>query len=71
MEIKCKCCGKKPEELSYYVDQAKSENEYLKEGEKPYTADDIAREDGTYNPKTGMFYCFSCYIKIGMPLGTA
>ena len=71
MEIKCKCCGKKPEELSYYVNQAKEENKYLKEGQEPYTADDIAREDGTYNPSTGCFYCFSCYIKIVMSLGTA
>ena len=53
MEIKCKCCGKKPEELSYYVNQAKEENKYLKEGQAPYTADDIAREDATYNPSTG------------------
>ena len=71
MDIKCKCCNKTPSELDYYVNQAIAENKHLKEGQRPYTADDIAKGDGTYNPSTGQFYCFSCYIKVGMPLGTA
>lgn len=71
MDIKCKCCGKRPEELSYYVNFAKAENEHLEPGEEPYTPERVAKEDGTYNPATGYFYCFKCYIDLGMPLGTA
>lgn len=62
MEIKCKCCKKTPDELPYYVNQAKAEGT---------TPEAIAKEDGTYNPRTGEFYCFECYIKLGCPLGTA
>lgn len=62
--VKCKCCGKKPEELQEYVTLAKEEG--YESAEQA-----VKREEGTYNPSTGAFYCTSCYIKIGMPSGIA
>lgn len=29
--------------------------------------EDFAREDGTYDPDTGLFACMGCYIQLGMP----
>ncbi len=63
MDIKCKVCGKHPNDIkdyTYYARREKVTNEqYVKENE------------GTYNPKTGLFYCDACYIKSGLPLGKA
>lgn len=63
MEYKCKICGRKPDEIREYISMATYENiapeEYM------------IREEGTLNLRTGLFYCTGCYIKIGMPLGTA
>ena len=61
---RCKGCGKKPSELIEYVALAEEEG---------YSTPDevVVNEEGTYNPKTGAFYCTSCYIKVGMPLGLA
>jgi len=63
MIIKCKCCGKKPEEIKEYVECAKdyecTPEEY------------VIKEEGTLNIFTGNFYCTECYISIGMPLGKA
>ena len=61
--IKCKICGKQPYEISEYVSAAKVEN--------MAPEDFVIQEEGTYNPETDLFYCTSCYCKIGMPLGTA
>jgi hypothetical protein len=36
-------------------------------GDSAHTADDLAREDGTYNPATNRFLCDACYIAQGMP----
>lgn len=60
----CKGCGKKASELVEYRMLAE---------ECGYDSADeaVAEEEGTYNPKTGKFWCTSCYIKAGMPLGTA
>lgn len=61
--MKCKLCGKQPHELSEYVSRAIQEN---------VTPEEIViQEEGTYNPETKLFYCTSCYIKLGMPLGKA
>lgn len=61
--MRCKVCGKAPEEIDEYVDMGEVEG---------LTPEEFVRqEEGTYNPETGMFYCTACYIKIGMPLGTA
>lgn len=58
----CKKCRKKASELGYYIDQAKEEETI------PAA---IARSDGTYNWTTNQFYCMTCYIELGCPLGTA
>lgn len=64
MECRCKGCGKKPEELMEYI--------MLVEESGYATAEEAMRkEEGTFNPDTGLFYCTSCYIKAGMPLGKA
>ena len=59
----CKVCGKAPEEIDEYIDMG---------NDAEMTPEEFVRqEEGTFNPETGMFYCTECYIKIGMPLGTA
>jgi len=63
MKCQCKVCGKAPKELSEYVAAAKDTNMTPTEY--------VQSEEGTYNPKTGEFYCTPCYVKAGMPLGTA
>lgn len=62
MKVRCKICGKEPHELQEYIDLAKVEKT---------TPEEYAKTDGTYNRETGFFYCTMCYIRIGMPLGTA
>jgi hypothetical protein len=65
--MKCKVCGKRPDEIEEYVEMAND-----KEGFGCDTPEEVViREEGTYNSRTGLFYCTDCYIKIGMPLGTA
>ena len=64
--MKCKSCGKSPSEISEYVQMAKDDPEYFDSPE-----DVVKKDEGTFNPETGLFYCTNCYIKIGMPLGTA
>ena len=63
MEYKCKVCGRRPDEIQEYIDEAS----YERITPEQY----MIQEEGTFNPKTGLFYCTDCYIKIGMPLGTA
>lgn len=59
----CKVCRKQPHEIEEYVDIAREEE---------MTPEEFVRqEEGTYNRETGMFYCTDCYVKVGMPLGTA
>ncbi|HMM20603.1 MAG TPA: hypothetical protein PKA10_07670 [Selenomonadales bacterium] len=66
MQPRCKGCGRTPEQIDEYVYRAVTEKKYFK------GANDVVRQDdGTYNPETGQFYCTDCYIKAGMPLGTA
>jgi len=62
MEIICKDCKREPNQIPYYNNQAIIEN---------LEPDDIARDDGTYNFKTREFYCMTCYVARGCPLGTA
>lgn len=62
-KIICKSCGLMPNEIQEYVFAAKeygmSPDEY------------VLSEEGTYNKRSKKFYCTSCYIKAGMPAGTA
>ena len=63
MEIKCKECGKTPDVIEEYIEMGREENMTPTEY--------VIQEEGTLNRATGFFYCTSCYIKIGMPLGKA
>jgi hypothetical protein len=49
-------CGKTPEELPEYVEAAK-EKEYVD------AEDYVVSEEGTYNPRCGLFYCTECYVE--------
>ena len=63
MNIRCKVCGKRPHELAEYISAAQAHE---------MTPDEyVRREEGTFNWATGYFYCTSCYVEIGMPLGKA
>jgi len=62
-EINCKNCNRKPEEIYEYEISSKIE------GVTPIQY--VIQEEGTYNPKTGKFYCTKCYIELGMPTGIA
>ena len=64
--VRCKICGKKPNEINEYIERAKYESEYFDSPE-----DVVIQDEGTFNPLTGLFYCTECYIKVGMPLGQA
>lgn len=59
----CAGCGKSPEEILEYVAAAKevglSPNAY------------VMREEGTLNRTNYHFWCTSCYVEAGMPLGVA
>lgn len=59
----CIGCDRKPPEISEYKPAATGmfmdANTY------------VVRNEGTYNKENGHFYCTSCYVKAGMPLGVA
>lgn len=57
---KCFHCGKKPEEIEEYVEAAREE--------ETSPAEYVSKEEGTYDPVTGCFYCTLCYVEVGMPL---
>ena len=61
--IRCKECGKHPDDIEEY--QAYEDHNCISAVEFVQTG------EGTYNSGTGFFWCTSCYINIGMPLGTA
>lgn len=63
MDARCAKCGKSPEEITEYVIAS------IEEDMTP--SDYVKSEEGTYNPKNGHFYCTSCYVRLGMPLGKA
>ena len=63
-ECRCKGCGKTPDELMEYKMLAE-ECGYSSATEA------VIKEEGTYNPQTGAFWCTACYIKVGQPLGKA
>ena len=66
--MECKICHHKPLEIEEYVEIAEDNNGFPN-SHTPEEA--VLNEEGTLNHITEMFYCTSCYIKIGMPLGTA
>ena len=62
-DIRCKRCNRKPDEIQEYIDEAYVNNTTPMQY--------VHSEEGTYNFRTGKFYCTNCYIALGMPLGTA
>ena len=59
----CARCNKVPSEIGEYISMGREE------GVHP---DVFVREnEGTYNTRTGRFWCTECYIALGQPLGTA
>lgn len=55
----CPYCKRKPNEIDEYKLLAK---------EHEMTAEDYVRMDeGTYDSKTNLYCCTSCYIHLGMP----
>jgi len=65
----CVGCGKTPDQLPEYVEMADPESQGY-EGYK--SADEAARKnEGTFNRQNEHFWCTSCYIQVGMPLGVA
>ena len=60
---RCKVCQRHPEDILEYIHAARDEQCTPEEF--------VMSEEGTYNPRTKLFYCTKCYIEIGMPLGTA
>lgn len=65
LEAKLHCinCGKVPDEIGEY--QPESTGTTL--APRAY----VIAEEGTLNRANGHFYCTSCYITVGMPLGVA
>lgn len=62
--IRCNGCKKHPNDIDEYT--------YLAELEGySSNVEFVKREEGTYNRYNGHFWCTSCYIKAGMPLGVA
>lgn len=59
----CLECGLTPEQLTEYIFAARSEETTPEQF--------VLENEGTFNPETQKFWCTSCYIKIGMPLGLA
>lgn len=62
----CKICHNEPKDIEEYVFQPIIYPQYYDSPE-----DYVRKEEGTFNPKTELFYCTDCYVKIGMPLGKA
>jgi hypothetical protein len=65
-DLVCFECGRTPEQIEEYVDEAKYLNGI--EGVETWTAAKfVMAEEGTLNQENGHFACTDCYIKIGMP----
>lgn len=63
VHIRCNGCKRTPEEISEYVDMAEELN--------TTPARFVQTDEGTYNATNGHFWCSACYIRAGLPLGTA
>ena len=58
--MKCPYCDRHPKDIGEYISQAAANEMTIEAYVKSY--------EGTYDSKTDLFCCTSCYIKIGMPL---
>lgn len=64
VDPRCAECHKSPLELVEYDMIAEAEG-------YDSAIEACIKEEGTYNPATGAFWCNKCYIAIGQPLGKA
>lgn len=62
--VRCKVCKRLPKDISEYQERVQT-------GEFETEEQAVVRDEGTYNPITKQFYCTTCYVKVGMPLGLA
>lgn len=65
----CVGCGKTADQLPEYVHMADSKHPDYEGYSTPEEA--VRLNEGTYNRENNHFWCTSCYIKAGMPLGVA
>jgi hypothetical protein len=65
----CVGCGKTADQLQEYKDMANPDSQ----GYEGYSTPDeaVRRNEGTFNRENNHFWCTTCYIKAGMPLGVA
>lgn len=61
---RCRGCGEAPQDLSEYQSLAETDDPVA-------VLSCFLREEGTYNPETGGFWCTACYVRAGQPLGRA
>ncbi len=59
----CVKCHRSPKHILEYIEAA--------EDDKTDPISYLRREEGTYNPSNGHFWCTTCYVKVGTPLGVA
>lgn len=60
--LECPYCEKRPHEITEYIEQA----EYSEVTPEEF----VKMDEGTYDYRTDLFCCTTCYIKIGMPLNS-
>lgn len=65
----CVGCGRPPGEIQEYKDMADPDSQGY-EGYKD-AEEAVRRNEGTFNGENNHFWCTSCYIRVGMPLGVA
>lgn len=61
---RCKICGKTPDEILKYRAMVLS-------GEYATAEEAVRKEEPTYNPNTGLFYCTTCQLCSEELLGKA
>jgi hypothetical protein len=62
----CVGCGKTPDQLAEYVEMVAPDYGGFKSADEA-----VRKNEGTFNRQNQHFWCTSCYIKVGMPLGVA
>lgn len=63
----CVGCNKRPDELAEYIDACNDAND----GRGLTPSEYVRLEEGLYNARNGHFFCTSCYVDVGVPLGVA
>ena len=63
----CMGCARRPPEIDGYVEMVKQEGMIDTIPEEDQVRVYVIRNEGTYNPNNGHFFCDDCYIINGMP----